>query len=103
MKWDLSIDDLVNEIDDSLAVFFGFCNDKINQKQLSASVFKPVVYYLSHILHVCRNLGPLRVYNTRSEEKAIGHFKNMITGTVKTQAQASNLIEKEAIRSVLYQ
>lgn len=102
LKWDLSFDNL-NEMDACFAEFFGFCNNKINQKQLSASVFKPVVHYLSHISYVCRNLGPLRVYSTRSQERAIGYFKNMITGTVKTQAQASNLIEKVAIRSFLYQ
>jgi hypothetical protein len=44
-------------MDACFAVFFGFRNDKINQKQLSASVFKPVVHYLSHLLYKCRNLG----------------------------------------------
>jgi hypothetical protein len=39
------------------------------------------------------------VYSARSLERSIEFFKDLITGTVKTQAQASNLIEKVAIRS----
>jgi hypothetical protein len=46
----------------------------------------------------------LRVYRTRSQERAIDYFKNLSKRTVRTQAQASNLIEKVAIiRSFLYQ
>ncbi|KAI8638449.1 hypothetical protein BD408DRAFT_24452 [Parasitella parasitica] len=102
LKWDISSSDL-DEMDACFRVFFGFCNSKINENQLSSSVFKPVVHYLSHISYVCRNLGPLRVYSTRSQERAIGYFKNLITRNVKTQAQASNLIQKVAIRSFLNQ
>ena len=63
------------------------------------SVFKPITHYLSHRSSVCRTAGPLKVYSARSLEQSIGFFKDLITGTVKTQAQASNLIEKVAIRS----
>jgi hypothetical protein len=45
----------------------------------------------------------LGVYSTRSQERAIGYFKNLITGTVKTGAQAFNLTEKVAIKSFPYQ
>lgn len=100
LQWKLSIDDL-NEMDACFQVFFVYCNSKIDQRQLSVSIFKPITHYLSHISFVCRASGPLRVFSSRSTERCIGFFKGLMTGTVKTQAQASNLIEKIAIRSLL--
>ena len=57
LQWKLSIDNL-NEMDACFQVFFVYCNSKIDQRQLSVSVFKPITHYLSHISFVCRKHNP---------------------------------------------
>ncbi|KAI8635741.1 hypothetical protein BD408DRAFT_407680 [Parasitella parasitica] len=57
------------------------------------------MHYLSHISWIIRRQEPLVVYSTRSQERSIGRFSDLITGKVQTHKQASNLIETVAIRN----
>jgi hypothetical protein len=100
LQWKFTAD-ILQEIDACLRDFFEFCHQQISEHKLSVSVFKPVSHYLSHITYIIRNLGPLNVYSTRSQERAIGRYTELITAKVRTNVQASNLIEKMAIRSFM--
>lgn len=42
-------------------------------------------------------MGPIVAYGTRIQERCIGKFSSVITGKVRTNVQASNLIETVAI------
>lgn len=125
LQWEFTASTL-EEIDTCVATFQNYCRQKANQRVLSISVFRPVMHYLSHITWIIKRQGPLVVYSTRSQERSvlhsvitvvcknyfllnfmliycrsIGKFSDLITGKVKTNVQASNLIETVAVRNLL--
>ncbi|CEP09912.1 hypothetical protein, partial, partial [Parasitella parasitica] len=59
------------------------------------------MHYLSHIQWIIERQGPLVAYSTRSQERSVGKFSDLITGNFKTHKQAANLIETVAIRNFI--
>lgn len=68
LQWEFT-NDTLNEIDECITLFHSYCRRKRDACNLSISVFRPVMHYLSHISWIIKRQGPLVVYSTRSQER----------------------------------
>ncbi|KAG1086043.1 hypothetical protein G6F42_021149 [Rhizopus arrhizus] len=99
--WDLS-SELLDEMDTCFESFFTYCNSQIALKKLSSTVFRPVMHALVHFSKTVAKMGPINASSCRSQERVIQKFKNLMTSKINSQAQPSNLVEQQAIRSLLW-
>ncbi|KAI8639509.1 hypothetical protein BD408DRAFT_349757 [Parasitella parasitica] len=76
-----------------------YLSKQVDEHNVSRSVFRPVMRYLTHIPLVVRRLGPLRAYSTRSMERSIGVFSKLIKSKRDGGKNASNLIERLAVHN----
>ncbi|CEP17097.1 hypothetical protein [Parasitella parasitica] len=100
LQWRFTPESLT-ELQSCISIFHECCRQRRAEQKLSVSIFRPVMHYLSHIQWIIHRQGPLVAYSTRSQERSIGKFSDLITGKVETHKQAGNLIETVAIRNFI--
>ncbi|KAL0135633.1 hypothetical protein V8B55DRAFT_1441108 [Mucor lusitanicus] len=100
MSWSVTEEEL-QEMDRCFVSFFTFCKEQIQARNLSATVYRPVLHAACHFSAAIRNNESLPVASTRSIERSIGAFKRKLTGKIASQAQPNNLVEKTMVRSLL--
>ncbi|KAK4509116.1 uncharacterized protein ATC70_007466 [Mucor velutinosus] len=100
LQWEFTESRLA-EIDECIDFFIDYCKTQRDAMCLSLSVFRPVMHQLTHVVWMIREMGPIVAYSSRSQERSIGKFGDLITGKSRRGKQSSNLIEIVAIRNQL--
>ena len=68
--------------------------DQVRKKGINERVFTANNHYLTHVCHITEMLGPMKASSTRSTERVIKKFSNLIAAKTKTGIHATNLLLK---------
>jgi len=98
--WEITPNQLM-EMNACFKTFFTFCKKQITLGNLSATVYRLVVHYLTHLSGTMTNPGPLNAFSSRSQERSIGRLKAALTSKMNNQAQPSNVFQRFATLSLL--
>ena len=71
-----------------------FLRDQVRKKGINERVFTANNHYLTHVCHITEMLGPMKASSTRSTERVIKKFSNLIAAKTKTGINATNLLLK---------
>ncbi|KAG1445366.1 hypothetical protein G6F56_009939 [Rhizopus delemar] len=101
LQWRIT-DQMLREMSTKFRACLRFLKQEASNKNVFYAVFRSVQHYLYHIPLIIRQMGPLRVYSTRSMERAIGNISKSIHSNIDSGKNASNIIEQNLIKPKQY-